>query len=306
MPRCPRRGGPCRAAPIPVPAGARASAAPDAVKSRIELRLLVDPTPAPGRVARVGVLFTLDPGWHLYWRNPGEAGLPTKLAFEVDGGQIGPIAWPAPEVFRDADAGLTSYGYTGSVLLASDLVRLPEGGATRQLRAAADFLICNDQCIPGEVELTRDLDQALGESSGEKLARTHALFEAFAARVPQSAAALGVDVGVDGIQRPARAGEPVRARLSVRGALASASFIPESSHASVRSDASAGSGGVTLAVEGDARLSGVLELRGRTAGCASSRSTCRSSPKRKRRRARRAARPRSRPLWPSRCSAVSS
>jgi DsbC/DsbD-like thiol-disulfide interchange protein/cytochrome c biogenesis protein CcdA len=252
--------------PIPVPDGARASAAPDAVKSRIELRLLVDPTPAPGRVARVGVLFTLDPGWHLYWRNPGEAGLPTKLAFEVDGGQIGPIAWPAPEVIRDADAGLTSYGYTGSVLLASDLVRLPEGGATRQLRAAADFLICKDQCIPGEVELTRDLDQALGESSGEKLARTHALFEVFAARVPQSAAALGVDVGVDGIQRPARAGEPVRARLSVRGALASASFIPESSHASVRSDASAGSGGVTLAVEGDARLSGVLELRGQDGG----------------------------------------
>jgi thiol:disulfide interchange protein DsbD len=254
-------------APIPVPAGAHASAAPDAVKPRIELRLLVDPTPAAGRVARVGVLFTLDPGWHLYWRNPGEAGLPTKVSFEVDGAQLGPIAWPAPEVLRDPDAGLTSYGYTGSVLLASDLVRLPAAGSGHQLRAAADFLICKDQCIPGEVELTRDLDQALADASGVQAARTHALFEEFAARVPQSPAALGVDVGVDGIQRPARPGEPVRARLSVRGALASASFIPESSHASVRSDASSGSSGVTLAVEGaDARLSGVLELRGRDGG----------------------------------------
>ncbi len=255
--------------PIPVPAGARAAAAPDAVKSRIELRLLVDPTAAPGRIARVGVLFTLDPGWHLYWRNPGEAGLPTKLQFEAEGARLGPIAWPAPEVLRDPDSGLTSYGYTGSVLLASDLVALPAGSA-RQLRAAADFLICKDQCIPGEVELTRDLDQALADGvAGPQAARTHALFEEFAARVPQSAAALGVDVGVDGVERPSRAGEPVRARLSVRGAIASAAFIPESSHAIATSDAGSGSGSgpVTLAVEGvDARLSGVLELRGRDGG----------------------------------------
>ena len=239
------------------------------MKPRIELRLLVDPTAGPGRVARVGVLFTLDPGWHLYWRNPGEAGLPTKLQFEIEGARLGPIAWPAPEVFHDSDAGLTSYGYTDSVLLASDLVALPAGSA-RTLRAAADFLICKDQCIPGEVELTRDLDQALADgAAGAETARTHALFDAFAARVPQSAAALGVDVGVDGVERPARAGDPVRARLSVRGAIASAAFIPESSQAIATSDAqsASGSGPVTLAVEGaDARLSGVLELRGRDGG----------------------------------------
>src|SRR5262250_2054351 len=76
-----RADGPDPAPPLPVPDGAHATAAPDSVKPRIELRLLVDPTPAPGRVARVGVLFTLDPGWHVYWRNPGEAGLPTRLAF---------------------------------------------------------------------------------------------------------------------------------------------------------------------------------------------------------------------------------
>jgi len=252
--------------PIPVPEGAHAAAAPDAVKPRVELRLLVDPTPAPGRVARVGVLFTLDPGWHVYWRNPGEAGLPTRLAFELEGAELGPVAWPAPAVFREPDAGLTSYGYADTVLLASNLVRLGPPGAGRQLRATADFLICNDQCIPGEVELVRDLDQALAEANGAAAARTHALFEEFAARVPQSAAALGVDVGIDGIERPARAGEPVRARLSVHGAVASAAFIPESSHA-LATSAATGNGPLTLAVEGaDARLSGVLELRGPDGG----------------------------------------
>ena len=48
--------------PIPVPPTAVAVAAPDAVKPRVEVRLLIDASPAPGRVARVGALFRMDPG----------------------------------------------------------------------------------------------------------------------------------------------------------------------------------------------------------------------------------------------------
>ncbi|MFI5315285.1 MAG: protein-disulfide reductase DsbD family protein [Myxococcota bacterium] len=285
--------GPARAAlretSIPVPAGAVAVAAPDAVKPRVEVRLLIDAAPAPGRVARVGALFQLDPGWHLYWRNPGEAGLPTRVRWSVDGGEIGPLAWPAPEVFRDADAGLTSYGYQGSVLLASELVKLAPPGGPRAVRVETDFLVCKDQCIPGKVSLTRDLDRALAGGGSAALAeRTHALFERFAARVPLPAAALGIDVGLHGVELAARAGDPVRARLTVlpcasRGdslgaaecEIQSAAFIPELSHSVELSDATSepaapGSRALTLALEGrstadgapaDARLAGVLELR---------------------------------------------
>src|SRR5258705_3064813 len=96
---------------IPVPPSAVAVAAPDAVKPRVEVRLLIDASPAPGRVARVGALFRLDPGWHLYWRNPGEAGLPTRVRWRVDGAEIGPLAWPAPAEFRDPGASATSDGH---------------------------------------------------------------------------------------------------------------------------------------------------------------------------------------------------
>ena len=282
-------GAATREPPIPVPEGALAVAAPDAVKPRVEVRLLIDASPAPGRVARIGALFRLDPGWHLYWRNPGNAGLPTRVRWQVDGAQVGPLAWPAPTVFRDAD--ITSYGYEGSVLLASEVVKLAPPSGPRAVRVETDFLVCKDQCIPGKVSLTRDLDRALAGGGSAALAeRTHALFERFAARVPLPAAKLGVDVGVHAVEFAARAGDPVRARLTVRPCaesgdslaatecgIESAAFIPEASHSVELSDARSepatpGARAVTLDVEGhatadgapaDARLAGVLELRAR-------------------------------------------
>ena len=269
---------------LSVPASAVAVAAPDAVKPRVEVRLLIDPTPAPGRIARVGALFTLDPGWHLYWRNPGDAGLPTRLRWQADGAELGPLAWPAPEVFRDDEAGLTSYGYSGSVLLASDLDKLGLRSGPRELRAEAEFLVCKDQCIPGKVSLVRDLDGALAGGAGAE--RTHELFERFAARVPLPAEKLGVDVGVRALEGAERAGAPVRARLRVdpcarpgdshdsECAVESVAFVPDASPSVALSHASAGAsaGAFELALEGratgdgarrGARLAGVLELRAR-------------------------------------------
>ncbi|HXX49479.1 MAG TPA: thioredoxin family protein [Myxococcota bacterium] len=267
---------------FPVPASAVAVAAPDAVKPRVEVRLLIDPTPAPGRIARVGALFTLDPGWHLYWRNPGDAGLPTRVRWRADGAELGPLAWPAPEVFRDAEAGLTSYGYSGAVLLASDLGTLGPRSGPRELHAEAEFLVCKDQCIPGKVSLARDLDGAL--AGGSSAARIHDLFEQFAAQVPLPAEKLGVEVGVGALELAERAGAPLRARLRVdpcarrsdpadgECAVESAAFVPDASPGLSLSDASGGAsaGAFELAVEGratedgarrEARLAGVLELR---------------------------------------------
>jgi thiol:disulfide interchange protein DsbD len=280
-------GAVCAEPPIPVPPTAVAASAADAVKPRVEVRLLIDATPAPGRVARVGALFRMDPGWHVYWRNPGDSGLPTRVRWQVDGAELGPLAWPAPQVFRDEELAESSYGYTDSVLLASDLVRLAPPGGPRAVRVETDFLVCKDQCIPGSVSLSRDLDRALaGGASPELARRTHALFERFAERVPRPASALGVAVGVNDVRLAARAGEPVSARLTVRPCgtsdslegsecgVESAAFIPEASSALALSDATSGpptpgARAFTLAVEGKsladglagARVAGVLELR---------------------------------------------
>ena len=74
--------------------------------AQIEARLVVSSDPAP----RAGVLFDLRAGWHIYWRNPGDTGLAASLNIEAAGYRVGPIAWPAPEVFEEADGLFTTFG----------------------------------------------------------------------------------------------------------------------------------------------------------------------------------------------------
>ena len=98
---------------LTLPESARISAVIEGDEAQLEARLLVSRDPTP----RIGVLFDLAPGWHLYWRNPGETGLAPRLAFEVTGHHVGDVSWPAPETFREADGLFTTYGYETRVLL---------------------------------------------------------------------------------------------------------------------------------------------------------------------------------------------
>jgi thiol:disulfide interchange protein DsbD len=104
--------------------GTAAHAAPDVPESavgegarqgddaRVEARLLIDASEVqPGEPFDVGVLFEMDRGWHIYWRNPGESGLPTRLDWQIQDAAVGPIRWPAPEVFDEQDGLLTTFGY---------------------------------------------------------------------------------------------------------------------------------------------------------------------------------------------------
>ena len=52
---------------------------------------------SPGTPYRVGLYFRLAPGWHTYWKNPGDAGVPPDLELTLPAGSTaGPIAWPTP------------------------------------------------------------------------------------------------------------------------------------------------------------------------------------------------------------------
>jgi len=115
-----------------------------------------------GDAPRVGVRFALEPGWHIYGREPGEVGLPTKLTWRVDGANVGTIDWPEPIAFTDAELGITSFGYASSVLLASPLELGAWSGAERLARVDVEFLACREVCIPGRVALERDIAPILG------------------------------------------------------------------------------------------------------------------------------------------------
>ena len=108
----------------------------------------------PGQTATVALRLVHEEHWHTYWQNPGEAGLPTKIAWTLPTGfSAGPIQWPAPEL--SDTGGVLTYGYGGDLRLLVDIAvpaNVPLGGRVT-LRAAVDWLMCKESCVPGEAKL---------------------------------------------------------------------------------------------------------------------------------------------------------
>ena len=91
----------------------------------------------------------LRPGWKIYWRSPGDAGLPPRLFNAVDETEI-TLSFPAPTRF--SLFGLDTFGYSDKVIFPFDL---PASAfdAAGQFYGRLDTLICADICVPvsGEV-----------------------------------------------------------------------------------------------------------------------------------------------------------
>jgi len=116
----------------------------------------------PGEALTVALRLSMQKGWHTYWQNPGDSGLPTTLEWKLPAGiTAGPIDWPVP---RTLPAGpLVNYGYDGEVLHLVTLMAQPTltAGTTAVLRARADWLVCKEVCIPegAELELALPVDK---------------------------------------------------------------------------------------------------------------------------------------------------
>jgi thiol:disulfide interchange protein DsbD len=204
------------AASIPVPAGARAEGALDGGDPRVEARLLIHPSDAlGGSRLRLGVLFDLDPGWHMYWRHPGETGLPTELHWQVGTAEVAPVEWPAPSVFREADGLLTTYGYADQVLLATEVAFPGDGTGARVAQVEIDLLVCETECIPGHLSLSRRLDADAAEPGAPEQAAVRELFARYRARVPRAPEALGLELEALYSQSAIRPGDAFAGALRV-------------------------------------------------------------------------------------------
>lgn len=114
----------------------------------------------PGETFWIGVHMELREGWYVYYRNPGDSGMPLMVEWvhEQDF-EMGEIQWPYP-VWIDAGGGLSSYGYYGDVLFMMEATA-PESltpGESFTLKAEADWLICEKICIPEYADLELSLN----------------------------------------------------------------------------------------------------------------------------------------------------
>lgn len=115
---------------------------------------------APGKTSWVAVRQEIAPGWHTYWSNPGEAGLPTTLSWALPAGvKAGEIVWPTPQLFS-ANA-VTDYGYAKEATL---LVPLTAAASAKPgiAHLTVNLLVCEHVCVPEQATLDLDLSKASG------------------------------------------------------------------------------------------------------------------------------------------------
>lgn len=130
---------------------------PSAKPGRVAVELLSELVAiVPGQPFWAGLRMRHDPHWHTYWRNPGDAGAPTTLAWTMPPGfRAGEIEWPFPERLQRGP--LASFGYQGDVLLPVLIFPPRELAAKFTLAVDARWLECSDSCIPRQAQLTLTL-----------------------------------------------------------------------------------------------------------------------------------------------------
>jgi DsbC/DsbD-like thiol-disulfide interchange protein len=185
-------------------AAGRASAADDASTwdgdARSAARLIAGARPA-GQTAplRAGIEIRLKPGWHTYWRYPGDAGVPPR--FDFSGSQnvkAIEVLWPAPQ--RLPEAGLNTIGYERDVILPLRVIP-QEAARPVTLRIKLDYAICEKLCVPAQSKA--ELALTGGQSTQDpRLAAAEA-------RVPRKVAlGAGQTLAVHAVRREDGGGRP--------------------------------------------------------------------------------------------------
>ncbi len=104
----------------------------------------------PGKPFRLGVELTMEPGWHTYYKHSGEAGMPSKIEWQLpEGFKASDLKWEKPHKFNDS--GIVTFGYADYTLISAEIqppATLKEG-AKIDIKAKVKWLSCKDICVPG-------------------------------------------------------------------------------------------------------------------------------------------------------------
>ncbi|MDO8544909.1 MAG: protein-disulfide reductase DsbD family protein [Opitutaceae bacterium] len=138
-----------------------------------------DASVQPGKPVQVAIRFLHDPRWHTYWVQPG-TGLPTDIKWTLPAGwKAGDIQWPAPHVLKDKAGNIVGNGYEAEQLLPITLTPPADArpGDKAELKAALEWLECEEVCVPGSANVALTLAVRAGPPQpdpawGEKIRAT--------------------------------------------------------------------------------------------------------------------------------------
>ncbi|TDN84659.1 protein-disulfide reductase DsbD family protein [Stakelama pacifica] len=152
----------------------RAEAQLDGSGRHIAMALVAESdAPAPGNEVTIAIAARPQPGWHGYWRNPGEAGIAPRAAWTLpEGASVGDLQYPVPQTLTIS--GIMNYVYEGPFALLTRL-SVPKDakpGTALPISVKLDYLVCtNEICVPEKTELSARLTVGDGAISPERRAR---------------------------------------------------------------------------------------------------------------------------------------
>ncbi|MBV8213642.1 MAG: thioredoxin family protein [Verrucomicrobia bacterium] len=212
----------------------------------------------PGQKFRLGVLYTIVPKWHIYWKYAGDAGIPTQIDWQLPPGfRADALQWPLPT--RDQEpGGLEVFDYNEEVLLFTEVQapdQLPTGPI--ELAAKSNWLVCERECVPGDAQLSLTLN------GGGQGPANQDIFSKYSASLPKAVSPAGYSLSMkpSGSQMVVEfAGVPQGSRLD---------FFPVPPENVVLNHGKQAGNSVVLSVDGGAaleRLKGVavVQVNGKT------------------------------------------
>lgn len=142
-----------------LPRFALADASAPYTTPRDEVRLISQANAAQDGQLRLALEFKLQPGWHIYWKDPGDAGLPPVVS-AAPPVALGPFSWPEPE--RLVLAGVKANVLSGHVVLPFTASNVAGG----QMAVQARWLVCSDLCVPEHANFTLALSGGASAEAG--------------------------------------------------------------------------------------------------------------------------------------------
>lgn len=124
-------------------------AQPSPGSDHVDVKLVSDKSEiSPGDKGIFGFHMIIEEGWHTYWKNPGDSGIPARISWSgADGFETGDILWPWPETFQEEH--LITHGYKLETLLMVPFTtdaNLEPG--SYELTASLEYLVCERVCLP--------------------------------------------------------------------------------------------------------------------------------------------------------------
>jgi DsbC/DsbD-like thiol-disulfide interchange protein len=131
-------------------------------QNAIRPELVAEGPAAPGGEVELAILMRTDPGWHGYWLNPGDAGLPMRIEWQLpQGASLAPLRFPVPD--RLLVAGIVNYVYERDHAILTRLKVPRDAKGLLPIRASAQWLACTDKvCVPERGEFSLNIPVSRG------------------------------------------------------------------------------------------------------------------------------------------------